>query len=503
MERLVYEPFQAALQGGRLIKTLLKGPFLIVIDGLDECDDKQGVKELIDHMLDFFKKHPSIPLRIFIASRVEQHIRAHLKTDGVLVRNLDDDSPDEDIDQFLQTSFQIAAKQDPIIQAYIHGHGSWPTTSDMGKLTGHSRGSFALASAIFEFIRQPSSREDPTTPMDRLPLTLEMNGLDGLYTQTLARSEHLPHFRNIISTVALLMEPLPIVGIAGLLGIEAFEAIRVLMNLQAIIHVPGTDEKGEVTLCHTSLRDFFTTESRSGSFFVPPSYHLYLSYFCISSALENNNEQAHVYGRQYFDSHWRLFAGSTGCNFFQEIEKFKARQPLLVDRLPYHAFLCSVFFYTFFMMDRRRWNEGLDLLIECAKQLALAMECPDRHIRLWLGEKLYYSATDHREEAFRLSERAHEALQHDLQCVSTAIHANFPQFLNPPSNFRMINEFTVNLDRLSGIDVFNMLNWIVAHARLEWEDLKITPNPPLELYASYDWMRGSLILDFHGIGRHQ
>ncbi|RXW13400.1 hypothetical protein EST38_g12454 [Candolleomyces aberdarensis] len=278
LERLVYEPFQAAIRGGLFLKTLFKGAFLIVIDSLDECEDKQGVESFINHTLGFFKKHPYIPLRILIASRVERHIRALLKTDGVLSGNLDDNPSDDDIERFLQASFQMAAKRDLIIQAYIQAHGDWPTHSDMVNLTGHIGGSFVLASTIFKFTIQPATEDDLSTPMDRLPLTLQMNGLDGQYAQTLARSHHYLHFGDIISTIVLLRDPLPVVSIADLLGIEAFKDIQVLLNLQAIIHVPGTDEEGDVTLCHTSLRDFLTTESQSGPFFVPHPYHLTLSF---------------------------------------------------------------------------------------------------------------------------------------------------------------------------------------------------------------------------------
>ncbi|RXW11256.1 hypothetical protein EST38_g14599, partial [Candolleomyces aberdarensis] len=66
LERLVYKPFQSAVN-----KSPAKGPFIIIIDGLDECEDKRGVEEFIDQMLDFFEEHPDIPLRVFIASRVE------------------------------------------------------------------------------------------------------------------------------------------------------------------------------------------------------------------------------------------------------------------------------------------------------------------------------------------------------------------------------------------------------------------------------------------------
>jgi hypothetical protein len=140
--------------------------------------------------------------------------------------------------------------------------------------------------------------------MDRLPLTLTMDpGLDTLYAKTLSRSQHLPHFPDVISTMAFLVEPLPIVGIAELLGIESFEVVRVLVNLQAIIHVPGTDDL-PVTMCHTSLRDFLTTENRSGCFFTPPSYHLYLLYRCFTfhDGRETNTAAA-LYGIGNFAHH--------------------------------------------------------------------------------------------------------------------------------------------------------------------------------------------------------
>ncbi|RXW13343.1 hypothetical protein EST38_g12509 [Candolleomyces aberdarensis] len=480
LERLVYEPFQAALERGLV---LINGPFLIVVDGLDECEDKRGVVDFIDHMLDFFERHPSIPLRFFIASRVEEHIRSRLDDDGVVLGNLDSHSAAKDIETFLEASFRHAADKDRLIKSYIRANGQWPTKSHMNKLIKHIKGSFVLASTIFKFIVQPATEDDPSTPMSRLPLALEMNGLDGLYAQTLARSQHLPHFHNIISTIALLSKPLPIVGIAELLGIEAFEVVHVLLNLQAIFHVPGTDDQGKVTLCHTSLRDFLTTESRSGCFFVPPSFRLHLSYYSFSSPFQPDPGFIPLYEWQY---QYLAFDESEACDFIQEIEQFKARQPLLVNRMPYHTFLCSIFFHALLMMEPLPWNEDSYLLTECVKQLALAVECPDHRIRLWLEGDLPHDAGDHQEYPFRLSERTHKTLDHGLRRVSTAIHANFPELLGPRST-AIEEKFVFHSHRLSGIDIFKTLDWIVARARFKWEELKITPNPPLELSMSFDW----------------
>ncbi|RXW25403.1 hypothetical protein EST38_g393 [Candolleomyces aberdarensis] len=282
MQCLVYAPFKAAVQGGTTIEALAQGPLLTVLDGLDECDNKDEVQELIDGMLLFFNENPFIPLRVFITSRVEQHIQSRLSVPGVQLDNLMDHCSDDDIATFLDILFEDGCRRNPIVQAYVHQHGEWPAQGDQRKLVQHIGGSFIFASAVFKFIMGADTEGNhATTPMDRLPLALKMNpGLDGLYAQTLAGSEHLPHFSNIISTIALLEAPLPTSGIAELLGIRTYEVVNVLVNLQAIIQVPGTDDI-PVTLCHTSLRDFLTTQSRSGSFFAPPSHHVRLFFCCL------------------------------------------------------------------------------------------------------------------------------------------------------------------------------------------------------------------------------
>ncbi|RXW16897.1 hypothetical protein EST38_g8950 [Candolleomyces aberdarensis] len=306
MQYLVYAPFKAAIQRGTGVRTsarlegaleeaaqgataiaaLARGPFLIVLDGLDECDNKDEVQELIDGMLAFFNDNPSIPLRVFITSRVEQHIQSSLNVPGVRLDNLVDHCSNDDIATFLEVLFDNERRWNPVIRSYISEHGEWPPPNDRRKLIQHIGGSFIFASTVFKFIMGSTAESGSSaTPMDRLPLALKMNpGLDGLYTQTLARSQHLPHFPDIISTIALLEAPLPTSGIAELLGISTFKIVNVLVNLQAIIQVPGTDDI-PVTLFHTSLRDFLTTQSRSGQFFAHPREHVRLFLRCLQCEL--------------------------------------------------------------------------------------------------------------------------------------------------------------------------------------------------------------------------
>ena len=279
---------------------------------------------------------------------------------------------------------------------------------------------------MFKYIVQPPTREDPTTPMERLPLTLGMNGLDGLYSQTLAHSQHLPHFYDIISTIALLRLAFPISEIADLLGIETYKIVRVLLKLQAIIHVPGTDEEGEVTLCHTSLRDFLTTESRSGSFFVPHSFNLCLAYYHFDSEMEKRT-LGYNHGRPfifYLGDRWGRFRDSS-LTTPNAIEQFKAKQSLFVDRVPSYAFLCSMFWYM--IINPRGLDDHTYLVHECAQHLALAMECPDSSIQRWLWRQTGgVRLLDYDEfglSSFQSTTQFTEQTCKALQSASTAIRA--------------------------------------------------------------------------------
>ncbi|KAJ2918154.1 hypothetical protein MD484_g2222, partial [Candolleomyces efflorescens] len=285
MQRLVYSPFKAATGHGP-IASLAGHPFLIVIDGLDECEDKEEIQDLVEGMLLFFEENPFVPLRVFITSRVEQHIQSHLDGPGVLLTDLVDYCSDADIETFLDVLFASERRRNPIMRAYIRQNGAWPAPHDKQKLVQHIGGSFIFASTVFKFIMGSTADSGSTmTPMDRLPLALKMNpDFDDLYAQTLARSQHLPHFLDIISTIAHLEVPLPTSGIAELLGISIYEVVTVLVNLQAIILVPGTDDI-PVTLFHTSLREFLTTQSRSNSFFAHPRQHVRLLLCCLQSEL--------------------------------------------------------------------------------------------------------------------------------------------------------------------------------------------------------------------------
>jgi hypothetical protein len=128
-----------------------------------------------------------------------------------------------------------------------------------------------LKEHIEQFTRLPPSAQR----LPRFPETL-----DALYSDILAKAQNLPHFSGIISTIALISKLLPMPEIAELLGVTVSQVAEVLDRLREVFDSARrwSDEADtlSVTFRHASLLDFLTTESRSGPFYVPPSFHRFL-----------------------------------------------------------------------------------------------------------------------------------------------------------------------------------------------------------------------------------
>ena len=278
MRHLVYEPFRDTVS---MASVLMKGPFLIIIDGLDECEDYDHVEEFILGLLSFFHSNATTPLRFLIASRVEEHIRQHLQCDMVAMENLVVHGADPDIKVFLKMFFSQEADRNRVIRSY---GPEWPSEEQLNRLVKHINGSFIFASTFAKYIvgrpdndprlassqlAQVQSGQDGLTPVERLTLALDINpGLDGLYAQTLSRAEHFPHFPIIIASLSWIRQPLTISDLARMTGIDSHKVTGILLQLQAIIQVPDHDN-APVALFHASLGEFLQNKERAGRFYFP------------------------------------------------------------------------------------------------------------------------------------------------------------------------------------------------------------------------------------------
>ena len=77
-KRLVVEPIMAA-RNTIVARLPWTKPAVIVMDALDECDDKDLMAEFIGAVLGAFQANRRLPFRVLFTSRVEEHIRQTLE----------------------------------------------------------------------------------------------------------------------------------------------------------------------------------------------------------------------------------------------------------------------------------------------------------------------------------------------------------------------------------------------------------------------------------------
>ena len=306
-KRLVVEPMRAVTDPKDDL-AMLKGPMALVIDALDECDDKDLMAAFIEIIVNASRETPGLPFRVFFTSRVEEHIREKLETPAarlaVCPLALEDFDAMDDIRTFFKARFETIYEVNRTRR--MRGVPKpWPSDSDLEALVQKASGSFIFAFTLVNFIDDRDG-----FPQEKLPVALEAHaGLDPLYTQVLSAAPRNDHFAPVISTIMLLKQPLPINALGDLLQLESHKIVQALLGVQSILMIPGDDNQA-VQLFHTSLRDFLIKEERSKAFFIhSPTWHLFIGAQCLKAILLPQKEglflvgQASIYATRNWSHH--------------------------------------------------------------------------------------------------------------------------------------------------------------------------------------------------------
>ena len=265
---------------------------ILVIDGLDECDDKVQMAEFIEMLMDMSRRD-QLPFRIFLTSRVEEHIRKRFsdaRAQSVLYCiDLDafDARPDIRL-YFLQEFGRIYDQNLPIMQRIPQ---AWPSSRALSVLLNKAGSSFMFAATLVRLVREAPM---PYKVLQEV-VDFGLNGLDPLYKQVLSSASQTPAFHQLIGTIMILQTNQSINSLSSLLDIQAAEIVLELLKVQSIVKIPGDDNE-LIMLYHTSLRDFLTIKSRAGNYFIdPPLRHIHLALDCLKCLAKDFSED-------FFDS---------------------------------------------------------------------------------------------------------------------------------------------------------------------------------------------------------
>lgn len=396
VDKLVVEPLIAWGSSDRTV--------VIILDAFDECDPETGAKEILTL---WAAEIPRIPtnLKVLVTSRPELHIRNTFQlpilrqiSHHCILQDIEDSIVEADIELYLRHHLnEIAANCELDIP--------WPTDREVRMLVQNSGTLFIFAATAIKFAGDPKVCD----PQGRLDLLLERKPprersrsrsryreVDQLYLQILGRSlpgdkddreEAAAHFREVVGTIVLLVDPLPSGPLEMLLGLRPGRVRRSLLHLHSVMLVPESVD-GQIRVLHPSFRDFLTDIDRCSDphFRVdPPAGHSFIAILCLEHLVSSLKRDPTECGNS-----WTLNS---------EIVDLEAR---VEDAFQRHLQYCCIYFSShvasartdnsnllrlldqFFHTRLLVWMEALSLMDQIDTAITAL-----RSIRAWLSVSIF------------------------------------------------------------------------------------------------------------------
>ncbi|KAF8203531.1 hypothetical protein K438DRAFT_572948 [Mycena galopus ATCC 62051] len=260
IEALLENPLRSAARGGL--------PSLVLaIDALDELDDEDTTRDLLRRLVSAV---PGLPIKLFVTSRPERHIRPQFNSteDSRRVFRLHDIEHNivkHDISRYLTNRLDG-------IRADSSMPSEWASPADIEALTCRAGKLFIYAFTAVKYIGE--------NPEDRLQalisMTVDTKGpltrpLDDVYRCILSdamdpdrrESDEIALTKQILAGILTVSQPLSVASLGGLLAVPARRVRAMLDRLHAVIHVPADDNMGVLSTFHASFGDFLTTSGRA------------------------------------------------------------------------------------------------------------------------------------------------------------------------------------------------------------------------------------------------
>ena len=254
-------------------------PRLVVIDGLDECNDQNIQCDLLRIIASTIPRLP-YPLRFLITSRPESHITRSFQQDFRTATQYYDLSKDSDagtdVRNVVEAQFAEIRRIHPLRQ---HLPAGWPPPGSVDAIVERSSGHFIYASTVIRFIQSPRHRPD-----DRLQVILGLKqrykedrpyaGLDLLYSlifREIRDANQLEMIQRAFGIIYLRSQKVGLFGwrqwtsasdrsiIEVLLGLRPGDLILLFDPLLSLVAFDDLD----IRIFHKSLFDYLLDSSRS------------------------------------------------------------------------------------------------------------------------------------------------------------------------------------------------------------------------------------------------
>ena len=254
----------------RHLSPLPHRPYLVIIDGFDECLDKATQQLILQFLCETITFH-KLPLRFLIGSRPEVHIRDSFDQESLYTvarRVILDEkfNPGRDIEAFLRDGFAKICAKNSILSHVEH---PWPEEGIINLFVQRSSGQFIYSTTVLKFVGA-----DFCSPTKQLALVLKpdptaFSDLDQLYTQILSVYPKAVNIVQVLGIISVSRWELA-EAMEDIFGMEEGELKLVLRGLSSLMEDEDDGNSGDVIpgFAHASFGDYLFDSSRSGPFHV-------------------------------------------------------------------------------------------------------------------------------------------------------------------------------------------------------------------------------------------
>ncbi|THY40394.1 WD40 repeat-like protein [Aureobasidium pullulans] len=247
---------------------------VIVIDALDECDDENDIKSILQ-LFTQAQDVTTVRLRVIVTTRPGTHSHLGLHVAPATFRRqlvldeLSKDTVDQDIRAFFESNFvKVRSKHGALPTA-------WPGDLTVDLLVQRAGALFIYAATVCRFLM-----EDERLSKERLSVVLRrdrayqkpLSAIDDMYMKVLQRA--IPDncdddvrkklnwlVDKVIKPIVILLQPLSLNSLADLVRIEKEDVVGALRDMRSVLHVPA-DQNCVVRLLHPSFREFLLDADR-------------------------------------------------------------------------------------------------------------------------------------------------------------------------------------------------------------------------------------------------
>ncbi|KDN48800.1 hypothetical protein RSAG8_02787, partial [Rhizoctonia solani AG-8 WAC10335] len=262
--RLPHMQFDALIAKPMLeVQHTLPEELIVVIDALDECEQKESTGSMLDVLL---SNTASLPIKFIVSSRPEPQIRDQMARGRakpqLVLHELEKGLVRADVESYLREGLAQMS----------------PSEAQIAALVEKASISFIYAATAVRHIGYDNFKSDPEARLHAIltrpnPWKGGVNEIDQLYTTVLEatfenrrlRKVERDTMQQVLYTIVCAREPLTVSGLSELLQIHNADRVRgVLRLLWSILHLVGESEL--VTTLHTSFPDFMLDPARSKAY---------------------------------------------------------------------------------------------------------------------------------------------------------------------------------------------------------------------------------------------